>query len=81
MKMKEIYEPVAVMVAKMVAKATAKRQSKPVQRAFFMCNGYVVERLSPSGKFKIQHEALQRCVIVDSLKAAKKVALNNSKSE
>ena len=75
------FEPVAVMVSKMVAKAKERRERKCSKKAFYMENGYVVERLVPSGKFKVRHEGVGCMVIVDSLKQAKIICKHNTESE
>jgi hypothetical protein len=81
--MMTIYEPVAVMVSKMVAKATEckRRKKECAKKAFYIENGYVVERLVPSGKFKVRHEGVGCMVIVDSLKQAKIICKHNTESE
>ena len=79
--MMTIFEPVSVMVSKMVARATQCKKKECLKKAFYMANGYVIERLVPSGKFKVRHEGVGSMVIVDSLKQARYICENNCKSE
>lgn len=66
------------LYGKVMSELKPKSVSKKTLR---VCNGYIIERLKPSGKFRVKSEALGCTVIVDSFKQAKKISINNSISE
>lgn len=65
---------------KCVANAKAAVDSKKkrcAKKTLLLCNGYIVERLYPSGKYRVKSEAAGRTVLVDSRKKAKRICINN----
>ena len=57
------------------------KKKECLKKAFFIENGYIVEKLVPSGSFRVKNEAVNRMVVVSSLKEAKRICRNNCESE
>ena len=64
------------------AMASKKRsRNSCAKKTISMCNGYIIERVSPSGLFRVKNESVGKTVLVSSRKKAKHIAICNCKSE